>query len=879
MFNLETAISTWRHQYKYSSAFKGRDLDELEQHLRDQVDHLVGEGQPPEEAFRQAVKELGAFHETEAEFRSVAWKKTKDRKEVGMFIRSSAAMIASYFTVAFRSLKKNRTSSLINVFGLGLAISVSLVAFLFVSSKLTLDTNHDNGEDIFLVHHTTQEEGGEQLWGYVPRPLGPALKEQSPHILRSVRIHQKSGTVQYGDVALNERVRFVDPGFFEMFNFPVEFGSEEALTATDQVIISAESKRRYFGEEEAVGQLLTLTFDNKEPVVVTVTGVAEEFPQNAGLTFSMIMSWAALEQLEANYEDDWSLSAMATFIQLDEASNASRVNTDLNGFKDRINAAWTEREATSLVLDNLQNLSRNREYVNSSIANSVPWAPVIVLSAISILLLMLSCFNYMNITIATSLRRLREIGVRKVVGGQRHQLIFQFLAENIILSGVSMLVGLWLAWQFVLPAFEVISGTPLSFNFFSDGRLWIFMGSIVLGTGLISGMYPAVFISSFKPTVIFQGRQQLTRKRPITQLLLVFQFSLAFLTVLSGIVFTLNGRYHAHQEWGYEADHVLVYHVASEAEYRTVLGAAESLPGVQEISASLDIMGRSAYRHTIRFEGEEVDGVNFGVSKSYLDMMGVKLASGYMLNDSLLQSGRESVVINETLAAELNLVDPLGSFVELDSVSYSIVGVLQDFHYEDFFQPIMPAVFYTVLPADYQYVSIKVLPAAGTEVAEAIAETFETVFPGSKAVYHFQDEEIQEFVEESTGLTHIFTFVALISLLISCLSVYALSSQNVVNRMKEIGIRKVLGSRSASIARHINRRLFILLTIASFICIPLGYFMLDALLSNIYAYRMPLNAIPFVITYSVIIATAYLTISTQIRRIERARPADILRSE
>lgn len=879
MFNLETALSTWRHQYKYSSAFKGRDLDELEQHLRDQVDFLIEEGQSPEEAFRQAVQELGGFHETETEFRRVSWNKTKDRKEVGMVIRSQFSMIASYFTVAIRSLKKNRVSSIINVFSLGLAISVTLVSFLYISSQLTRDSFHDQADEIFLVHQVTQDEQGDQWWGFVPEPLGPNLAEQSRHVVSSVRIHQKYGLVEYGDIDLNQNVRFVDPSFFDMFSFPLTAGSDDAVRNANQVIISANNKQRLFGDEEAIGQILVLTFDQYEPIAVTVTGVAEEFPQNAGITFGMVMSWSTLEQMDERSSQDWSKNAMATFIQLDDEANQAAVEADLNTYLDRINAVSPDWQATGLVLDNLKNLSRNRGNVNNSIANSIPWSPVIVLSAISILLLLLSCFNYMNITIATSLTRLREIGVRKVVGGQRYQLICQFLAENILLSSVALLVGYWLAWQFILPGFVAISGSPVGFNLFRDWRIWVFMAGLVLATGLVSGAYPALFISSFRPTVIFQGRQQLTRKRPITQVLLVFQFVLAFTTVLSGIVFTMNGRYHASQEWGYDADHILIYHVASDAEYRTVLEAAESIPGILEISASKDVIGRSGIGNGVRYEGQEVNGVHFGVSKNYLDMLQVTLHSGQMLSDTERPAGTESVVINETFVSSLGIENPVGKYVEIDSVSYAVVGVLNDFHYADFFNNIKPAVFYTVNPSKYQYVSMKVLPASGSEIADRIASTFETVFPGTKAKYHFQDEALHEFVEESSGLTRIFTFVAILSLLISCLSIYALSTQNVVNRMKEIGIRKVLGSRPAAVAQLVNRKLFVLLTIASIICIPLGYFMLDTLLADIYAYRMPLNAVPFLATYGIIVGTAYLTITTQIRRIDQAKPADILRSE
>ena len=879
MFKLETAVSTWRHQYKYSRAFKGRDLDELEQHIRDQVAFLVSSGKPEEEAFRLTVAELGSYQTTESDYRGVAWMKTKDRREVLQEIKFFAAMLGSYFRIAYRNLKKNKVSSLINMFGLSLSISVCLVAFLFVSTVFTEDFFHENADEIFLVHQRTIEEDGPQLWGHSPRPLGPALAESSPQIERAVRIAQSQVNIIYGDENLRSFARFVDPEFLEMFSFPLLVGTDAALRTNDQVLLSESTSIRFFGETDPIGQVLSIRIENRDAVEFTVTGVTKEFPAGANIQFNMLMSYEVFEILGGTVSDDWSTFTAATFLQLRNADDAPLVTQQLNAYTDRVNAMSQEWQITGFELDNLKMLPRNSDDVNRTVSGGISIAPVIVLSSISILLLLLSCFNYMNVTIATSSRRLKEIGVRKVMGGSRAQLIFQFLAENIELCSVALVLGLFMTWQFTLPGFSAIAGVNFEIGLLKNYRLWGFLVVMILGTGIISGAYPAVYISGFRPAVIFQGRERLGGRRPLTQSFLTFQFMLAFLTMLSGIVFVMNGSYLKNKDWGYDGEHILVFHTTDSAEFNLIETLADQAPGVIEKTASRSAIGYSQNEVQARANDREFEAVLFGGSRSYLDFMGVGLVQGQMLSDKENRVGMESVVVNQTFVEQAGLENPVGTFINVDSTDYAIVGVFTDFHYEDFFSGIEPAVFHEVPASDFRYLTMRVQPGAGVATAEFINDEFKSVFGGREATYLFQDELFDSFFEESMGISAIFTFIATLALLISCLSIYALSSQNVVNRLKEIGVRKVLGGSSAGIAQLVNRKFFVILTIGAVLSAPFGFYGLDALLSDIYDFRMDLTAVPFLITYAIIVAMTLLTVSTQVVSINRARPADIMRSE
>jgi ABC-type antimicrobial peptide transport system permease subunit len=756
---------------------------------------------------------------------------------------------------------------------------VALVMYLFATAKMTEDYFHENADEIFLIHQVTLEDNQDYWWGHTPRPLGPELENTVPEIVRAVRVAQTRVTILKDDDELGASVRFVDPEFFDMFTFPLASGTASAMSNNGEVMLSSEASIRFFGEEDPIGQTLSLRLANVKEIELTVTGLAKPFPSNTDFKFEMLMSYSAANAFDLNSTDDWSTYTAATFIQLKSSADAEHVEQILDGYTDHVNAISEDWQITGFVIDNLKMLTRHRTKVSRTVAGGMFITPIIVLSLVAFLLLLLSCLNYMNITIATSTRRLKEIGVRKVVGGNRYQLVLQFLVENVELCAFSLFFGIWIAWQFLVPAFNGITGLNLEFSLFRDTRLWMFLVMMVVGTGLISGAYPALYISSFRPTTILKGRQQLGRKRPITQSFLTFQFMLAFITLLGGIVFTMNNQYHLNRDLGYQTDHTLVFQVENEAELNFIQSAAQSIPGILSVSSSQHAIGRSENAVTALVGETEDTAILFGGSSSYLSLLEIPLNAGQLFDDVSGHVGSEGAIINETFADRFGLENPLGEFITLDSTNYAVVGVVKDFHYDDFFSNILPAVFVLAPESEHRFVSMKVQPGSGVSAATHIEEEFKSAFSSREANYYFQDETFQYFYEESTGILKIFSFVAILALLITCLSIYALSAQNLVNRLKEIGVRKVLGGSSLGIAQLVNKKFVFILTAAALLSAPLGYLGLNALLDDIYAYRMELNVMPFLLTYFVIIATAAVTVSTQVRSINRARPADIMRNE
>ncbi|MEQ9103439.1 MAG: FtsX-like permease family protein [Rhodothermales bacterium] len=904
-FNLETAVSTWRHQFKYSRAFKGRDLDELEQHLRDHVAWLMDSGLPAEDAFRQAVGELGAFHETESAYRSVAMMKTRDRREVTHELSHQFSMLSSYFRAASRNLRKNKATSLINIVSLSVAIAVTLVTFLLVSAFLTEDFYHEHADEIFMVHRVEpvdaaidsvsagvprHDDPAFQWYGTTPAPLGPAIAESSPDVVRAVRIGATRGQVLLRDEKLGLNVRFVDEGFFAMFSFPLQAGSDAALREEGGVILSAEEATRIFGAEDPTGRTVTLQFGSGDPRDYTVTGVAAPFRSNADLKFGALMSFAGQRT------DDWSAFSAATFLQLRSADAARQVEVQLTPLVAPVNAALASTSMGNVsprvhafALDNLKQLTRHRADVEDSIVGQFPTAPIVVLGGLSALLLLLACFNCMNITIAQAAKRLREIGVRKVVGARRSQVAFQFLAENILLCFFALLVGLLLAWQLVLPAFNGIAGLNLEFDLFSDGRLWVFLIALVLGTGVLSGLYPALFVSSFRPTIIFRGMDRSTKRRPITTALQGFQFVLAFLSLAAGVTFILNGHYYSDRSAGYDTKQIVVFEAGSVAELDVLRSAASATPEVDSWTTSQHAFGRMWSEESVRMGDGEVEFKTtvFGISPDFPALMDIALVAGVLPDGGRKAFAPDQILVNATFVreafpagtTEFDPASAVGRTIRMDSTDYHIAGVVADFHFEDFFSVIEPSILRLSDPGTHRYLIARTLPGARKAVADRIAASYESAFVDRTADWYMQGDMFESFRRDSDGLTAIFLFVSVLALIISCLSVYALSAQNIMNRLKEVGVRKVLGGRSFGIAQRLNRKIVIVLTVAAIISAPLGYQVLTILLGNLFAYHMEMSVLPFVAAFLVMAGMTVLTIAIQVRAIERARPAEILGAE
>jgi len=787
----------------------------------------------------------------------------------------------NYFKVGVRSLLKNKVSSVINIVGLSIAIAVSIVVYLFMQLHLSTDAFHENAENIFIVGNIVDRDGNRQEWGDSPRPLGPAMAADFPQIERTTRVGYGGGTFQYEDKVFNEGVWFVDETFLHLFTFPLTYGDKNALADKNSVILSEEAAIKYFGLENPVGKHVTIAFGGEYLESFTVRGVAASLPNTASFKFNMLINYEKQRDISNMHMDDWAAYTAATFIQLKNPTDLQTVTANMDKYLDLQNAASDDWPVTEFTFNNLRDISRRAMDINGSFANGAHPAALVVYPLIASFLLLLACFNYMNIAIATAAKRLKEIGVRKVIGSTKKQLVGQFLSENILLCLLALVLGAMTAHFLIIPSFnQLFEGWPPVYLSVADNlSLWVFFIVILVITGVASGAYPAFYVSSFKPVTIFAGKQQIGGKSLFTRSFLTFQFVLAFITMIAGVVFWQNGRYQMDRDWGYDQEQTLVVNLRDDSQYRVLENEMRQHPNVISAAGSRNHIGRSTSLSVVEIKGQNYEIVRFDVDFDYLETMKFRLTEGRTFDRDFGSDSERAIVINETFAQNQGWDEPLGQLVTDDSTVFSVIGVVEDFHYWSFFNTIQPAMFRLFDGSNANYLVLRTEAGTGVQTEAYVSETWKRLFPDEPYTSFFQDSVFDEFFRDTNNIAKVFTFTALMALIISCMGLFGLASQNITRRMREISIRKVLGASIAHVTQLVHRGFFLLLAIAAIIAAPLSYFALNPLLDSIFEYRIPIDSFPFIIAFTLIFLTAVITISTQIFRVATTNPAEILRNE
>lgn len=788
-------------------------------------------------------------------------------------------MLKNHLLLAYRNLRKNKVAAAINIFGLSFAIGCTLVAYLYVQSMINNEASHENGDTIFLVQQQVREQGEQKEVGYTPIPMGPALAAEFPQVVGAVRLKNGGGTVVQDGNEFHESIRFVDPGFLQMFTFPLQYGDpQQALTQPNTVVLSEGAATKYFGEENPLGQTLLLKLAEAEAVPFTVTGVAAAYNPRTSLWFSLLLPF---EHRPSPSDTDWSETTTATFIQVSSPRSLADVSTQMAPYVQLQNEAAGEEGPVveQFTFGNLYELARHSDEVESTIAGHIPWAPVITLSVMALFLLVLSCVNYMNIALAAATRRLKEIGIRKVVGSNRGQLVVQFLTENVVLCVFALGVGFGVAYLFLVPAFTDIAGGAVNLWDTPLVALAVFLGCLLVGVGLFSGAYPALYISSFQPISILSNTQKLGRRNVFMQSLLTVQFVLAFITMIVCLGLVFNAQDEQSRDWGYNQAHTLVMQLPNPATYEVMRNEVAQLPNITAVSGAQEHIGRSHTWIEPVIAGESMWARTFGVDAAYLETLGLRLKEGRFFDAEQVSIAADEVVINETFAQRQGWTEPLGQTLRIDSTTYAVIGVMEDFHYDGFTDDIAPVVFQLADAASHTFLALRVEAGAGTQTAEAVAAIGARLMPDETDWYFFQDTVFDGYFQETQGITDIFLFIAVLALLISCMGLFGLASQNTASRLKEVSIRKVLGATVTHVAALMNRRYALLLLLAAVLATPLSYLLLNALLDSIYVYRMGIGVGPFLLAYLLVFLTGLLTISTQLRLLAIANPADLLRNE
>lgn len=788
-------------------------------------------------------------------------------------------MIKNYILLGFRNILKNKWISAFNIFGLSLGIAFALLAFNFIEFEFSVDQFHSNKERVFLVTHYKKENQQLQYWGTAPAALGPRLKSEASAVEEFLRLSNKSAVVRYGDKSpLAEKVTFADPSFFDLLSFPLESGNTTALNDPSSIILSKNTAIKYFGNEDPLGKELHIQFGDSFEQTFTVKGVAEAFPLKKSFEFNLLMPFEVMRSIDSEYKG-WSNYVNALFIKTSSAADEVPLESDvIDNYIPEHNKANSDYQIDFFSLEPLATMAQDAYKIRGSLARSYgPPTGKVALSIMALLLITLSALNYVNTATAMATSRLKEIGLRKVMGSTRGAIIRQFLTENFLLNTFSLGIGIILAAFLLIPAFDNLFNIGLRFEMVNI-NLWLFSLTLLLLITFLSGSYPALYVSKFEPSHILGGQQKLRNKKRFTKVLLFFQFLFAFVYIAASLGFIANEQYQKSRDWGYQMDDLLVLEINNERVYDQVMQTIKEIPEVEKVAGSSYQIGYTRPYVVINPEREEMKSVIYEVGKGYVKTFGLELAEGEYFDPNLNRDDK-SVLINETFAATMGWEVPLNEQIELDGSVYTIRGVLKDFHYGDFSKDIEPVLIRLIDPSYYTFITLRVRPGSAISVNEQLQNKWEASISETPYAGFFQDTIYDNYYNLISAHGKVTLFSALVAVILSCLGLFGLVYLTLNTRLKDFSIMKVLGITDVGLIKQVLKIFIWILLIAIVIGFPLSLVSTKMMFGIVYADHVPITMVYPTVAAIILIMISTVTLASLIQKLLVHNPVNSLRSE
>lgn len=791
-------------------------------------------------------------------------------------------MFGNYFKISIRGLSKNPFHSFINLFGLAIAIGISILVYGFARWTYSTDQFHEHKNEVYLTTFFAKRDGTLQQYGLAPRPLGERLQKDFAQIKHMCRIEDRPVVIKYQDKVFNERVRYADPAFLTMLTFPLKWGSSQSLADINSIILSEEMSIKYFGEANPVGQTLLVRFDKNRNKAFRVTGVAEDFPKAHTIDFQFLINFENLRTAEESYDlHDWNAFTKATLIQVTNPADLRAIEQSMNTYKVLQNAAAPADWAiASFAFEPIATLytksARIRDDISRDSAGS-NHKSVIFLIIIGAFMLALACFNYINIAIVSAAKRLKEIGVRKSMGATRWVVIVQFLSENIVTTFFALLMGIILGTFVFIPAFEYNSDFSMDFKL-TDAFLWLYLPIILISTTILSGLYPSLYISGFQVVGILKGTVKFGKKNPLTKLFLGVQLILACILITSAVMFTQNTKYLSHRSWGYQPDEILYASVPDYVAFEKLKAVLSRNTSVVSIAGSQHHLGRNHAITIVHLPSRQFEVDEISVDANYLQTMGLQLASGRFFEENH-ETDRKTLVVNELFVRSLDMNEPIGQMVRIDSISYRIVGVVKDFHSYHFDKKMKPLVFRVADKDNYQYISLRVQPGTTVATYQAMQNQWARLYPDLPFEGGYQQDVWGYYYTEIASHSRFWIVIAFIAIVLTSLGLYGLVKLNVAGRVKEFSIRKILGANAGSLANNVTQQYILLLLITLAMGAPLSYKLMNLLFDSAYEYHVPITYVGVAIAAVILVVVVLLTISIQIVKVVRSNPIHGLKTE
>ena len=842
-------------------------------------------------------------------------------------------MLKNYLTIALRNLVRYKIYTAINALGLATGIAFCLLTFLYVRHEWTYDQFHEKSDRIFRLGMSGGIFGGRDNARHVwlSEKIGPLMQENIPQFAHVVRIRQGPGTVSHGNNTFEVNSLFTDADFFQLFTFPLIHGDPKTVLANpNSIVLTQSAAKKYFGQNDVVGREITIRDKiwNEQEKTFVVAGIAQDLPENSSIQFDLILSLASrpprnnkgraftmtedgkIESREIT-PPVFSRGSNVTYIQLIDNIQLADLTPVLKAFVEanKTSNTFESKRKTPDVTFHLQPIADihfDREITNGLSAPSNP-AYSYILAGIALSVLLVACINFTNLAIARSATRAREVGMRKVVGARRFQLMKQFWGESLLLTGVGMLLGLALT-EFFLSTFNALTQVNLTLDYRPSLSGALFGVSLLLIISLVSGIYPALVLSGFDPIAVLKNRFNIGGKSWSGRVLIVGQFVVAILFLIATLVMSRQLTFLKEKNLGLnESQVVLVKPRFSSTDrkqrhLRLQLFKQELKRHTQIINVTQSELfsnlkaGSDIRKSNITFSnGEIVENATISVDYDFFNTLDINLLAGRNFSPDFGTDEKQAVLVNKTLVEHAQLEQPLNTTLPITRRTLSfkpgdsfpkpteikdpkIIGVVDDFHLRSLYHTLPPVVIFLEAASSADDFLVRIRPERMSETLAFMAEKWQTIAGDAQFDYVFLDENFDRLYREEERWGTIVQYASFFALFVACLGVLGLTSLAITRRTKEIGIRKVLGASNHHIVALLSREFVILILIANMIAWPIAHYGVEHWLRD-FAYRIDAGMGLFLLGGLLVFATALLTIGVQALKAAQRNPVHALRYE
>jgi putative ABC transport system permease protein len=794
-------------------------------------------------------------------------------------------MLKNYLLLAFKNFRQRKLFFLINILGLTVGITCCLMIFLFILHEYSYDGFQRNAQYIYRVMRVSNADGERRNIPWLSPLYAAALKNDYPDAVRqTVRVNPDNDLITYKNIAFNEKkIYLADSNFFNFFSFPLIKGNPaEVLRDPLSIVMTATAARKYFGNEDPIGKVV----DFNRQLKLKVTGIAADAPANSHLDFDMVVPLAHWQN--EPWMNQWPNNGLFTYVELNPSINPQQLEQRFPAFMEKYLGKFYRENGfhMDLVIHPLKGIYFEGENPYDSVRHGSR-KMVYIFMSIAVLILVIACINFMNMATARASDRAKEVGLRKVMGAMRRELILQFIFESLLFATLAAGLSLILL-QLLMPAYSNFLGYRLP-SWTSNGWVYLFLGAVILVVGILAGSYPALVLSSFSPVDSLKGKLKTGNQGAMfRKALVVFQFGISVLLIIGVTVVTLQIHYVRTTDLGFAKDESMIVRLDNNAignKRRVFRDQLTVDPAVQSVCLMSGEPG--GFYDIDGFEAEGRPGEKLMLSTEFADheyarTLGLKLISGRDFSTAYPTDSTDAVLINRKAAEVLGYTPEkaVGTWIRdiiADSTPRKIVGVVEDYHYSSLKDPIGPLVISTK-KNDRRLALIRLHTSNLQQAIGRIGRIYTSIAPDYPFEYSFLDQQLDNLYRSEAKQEALLRVFSLIAICIACLGLFGLASYTAVRRTKEIGVRKVLGSSVGNIVVLLSKDLLKPVLVGAIIAIPVGYWAMDSWLRN-FAYRVHIQWWLFAMAATVGLVVALLTVSTLALKAALANPVKSLRTE